>query len=87
MRNGSDIGKLLRYRSTKENGSLVWKVSLQQAGDMVKEWSEPSAMGVTSTRDDTMTLALHVLPSAGFGHVLFVQDLPSEAACRPYDEL
>jgi cytochrome P450 len=51
----------------ERNSGLVWKESLRQAGDLIKEWSEHRQQGVTSTSDDTMTLALHVLTSAGFG--------------------
>lgn len=51
----------------ERNSSLVWKESLRQAGDMIDEWSAHREEGVNTTSDDTMTLALHVLTSAGFG--------------------
>ena len=51
----------------ERNSGLVWKESLRQAKDMIKEWSLNSRKGVSSTSEDTMTLALHVLTSAGFG--------------------
>ena len=51
----------------ERNSGLVWKESLRQAEDMMKEWSECGGKGTVSTCNDTMTLALHVLTSAGFG--------------------
>lgn len=51
----------------ERNSSLVWKESLRQAQDMLTSWCEYGLKGVDTTVSDTMTLALHVLTSAGFG--------------------
>lgn len=51
----------------ERNSGLVWNESLRQARDMVKEWSECNKNGTNSTIHDTITLALYVLTSAGFG--------------------
>lgn len=46
---------------------MVWKESLKQAQGMLKSWVAAGDTGITSTHEDTKTLALHVLTSAGFG--------------------
>ncbi|KAL9098342.1 MAG: hypothetical protein Q9163_005984 [Psora crenata] len=51
----------------ERNSALVWKESLRQATDMHKFWVVQNEEGATSTAADTLTLALHVLTSAGFG--------------------
>ena len=51
----------------ERNSGLVWNESLRQARDMLKEWSECNKNGTNSTIHDTITLALYVLTSAGFG--------------------
>ena len=51
----------------ESNSDLVWKKSLRQVQRMIKEWSLRAGEGTTTTIDDTITLALHVPPSAGFG--------------------
>jgi hypothetical protein len=44
----------------------VWSESAIQARDTLRYWSSKSS--VKSTADDTHTLSLHVLSSAGFGN-------------------
>lgn len=47
--------------------SHVWKESIDQAKQMQKIWLAQGASGTKDVIHDTMTLALHVLTSAGFG--------------------
>ncbi|KAK4690121.1 hypothetical protein P7C71_g6603, partial [Lecanoromycetidae sp. Uapishka_2] len=56
----------------ERNSGLVWKESLRQAEDMIKEWSAHREQGVNTTNEDMRTLALHVLTSAGFGVVFII---------------
>ncbi|KAH7418492.1 cytochrome P450, family 5, subfamily A [Cadophora sp. MPI-SDFR-AT-0126] len=51
----------------ERNSSLVWRESIIQANGMLKSWVSKGQDGVVKTTADTMTLALHVLTSAGFG--------------------
>lgn len=51
----------------ERNSSHVWRESLSQASGMLKSWTATGNKGVTSLTADTLTLALHVLTSAGFG--------------------
>ncbi|KAI9813048.1 MAG: hypothetical protein M1827_004268 [Pycnora praestabilis] len=51
----------------ERNSSLVWIESLRQSQDMLKWWIHHGVKGADSTTEDTVTLALHVLTSAGFG--------------------
>lgn len=50
----------------ERNSAHVWKESLVQSRDMLVSWLRKSNEGVVSCHD-TLTLALHVLTSAGFG--------------------
>ncbi|TVY89990.1 11-oxo-beta-amyrin 30-oxidase [Lachnellula willkommii] len=49
----------------EQNNEIVWSESVVQARDMLRYWSTNSP--VNSTADDTRTLSLNVLSSAGFG--------------------
>jgi len=49
----------------ERNNELVWSESIQQATGMLRYWSSKSS--INSIADDTRTLSLHVMPSAGFG--------------------
>ncbi|KAI9718838.1 MAG: hypothetical protein M1828_006527 [Chrysothrix sp. TS-e1954] len=49
----------------KQNNELVWSESIRQARGMLTYWS--SKKSVTTVADDTRTLSLHVLSTAGFG--------------------
>ena len=51
----------------ERNSGLVWKESLCQAQVMIKERSLRAGEGTTTTIDETIILALHVLASAGLG--------------------
>ncbi|KAL3425532.1 cytochrome P450 [Phlyctema vagabunda] len=53
----------------ERNSALVWQESIRQATQMLEVWQEGSVEegGVNSVAQDTMTLGLHVLTSAGFG--------------------
>jgi cytochrome P450 len=49
----------------ENNNELVWSESIRQATGMLRYWlSKPS---INSIGDDTRTLSLHVMSSAGFG--------------------
>jgi len=50
----------------ERNSGIVWQESLKQASGMLEKWTRAEVDGV-ETANDTMTLALHVLTSAGFG--------------------
>ena len=47
--------------------ALVWNEALRQAEDMAASWYNTGSRGTEETVEDTATLALHVLTSAGFG--------------------
>jgi hypothetical protein len=49
----------------EQNNEIVWSESATQAQDMLRYWGFKNS--VKSTADDTRTLSLHVLSSAGFG--------------------
>ncbi len=51
----------------ERNSSNVWRQSLAQASDMLNSWIKTGREGVSKTKIDTETLALHVLIAAGFG--------------------
>lgn len=51
----------------ERNSDLVWRESVAQAAAMLQSWVGAKERGVDSTNDDTMTLALNVLMSAGLG--------------------
>lgn len=52
----------------ERNSNLVWRESRSQAEGMLQSWmKEQKDGGVTSTAEDTLTLALNVLMSAGLG--------------------
>lgn len=52
----------------ERNSAFVWRGSMTQAKDMLQSWmTGSSSVSVTTTDNDTMTLALHVLTAAGFG--------------------
>ncbi|KAL8796096.1 MAG: hypothetical protein Q9195_001428 [Heterodermia aff. obscurata] len=47
--------------------ALVWDEALRQAQDMAFSWYGMGAKGTRAIMEDTATLSLHVLTSAGFG--------------------
>lgn len=51
----------------ERNSKLVWKEALQQAQPMLQSWMQEGRKGSIKTQQDVLTLALHVLTSAGFG--------------------
>ena len=70
-----------------ENNQLVWTESVRQAQGMLQYWS--SKKSLRSTADDTRTLSLHVLSSAGFGKSYPFQgylDAPHNPAPTSYKE-
>ena len=50
----------------EQKSGLVWSESIRQAADMLKSWSASRMSGFTTTSDDTITLALHVLAFVAF---------------------
>ncbi|KAL9609797.1 MAG: hypothetical protein Q9167_005451 [Letrouitia subvulpina] len=69
--------------------SLVWEEAMSQAHDMGSSWYQEGSLGTKSTIDDTATLALHVLTSAGFGVAYKFNhgvQLPSEGHAMSYRE-
>lgn len=68
--NGEDWQRHRRITTppfNERNSSHVWRESLSQASGMLKSWTATRNEAVTSLTADTLTLALHVLTSAGFG--------------------
>lgn len=68
--NGEDWQRHRRITTppfNERNSGHVWKESLRQATGMLKHWTATVKGGIESTSRDTLTLALHVLTSAGFG--------------------
>lgn len=68
--NGEDWQRHRRITTppfNERNSSHVWSESLRQATGMLKRWTTAATAGIESTSKDTLTLALHVLTSAGFG--------------------
>lgn len=51
----------------EKTSSLVWDEASRQARDMLRSWLNKGHRGTKHTVEDTATLALHVLTSAGFG--------------------
>ncbi|KAL8932284.1 MAG: hypothetical protein Q9211_006405 [Gyalolechia sp. 1 TL-2023] len=58
--------KLTATPFNEQKSKLVWAEALQQASDMRDSWAQHDEGGLTTTSDDTRTLALHVLAHAGF---------------------
>ena len=59
--------KITATPSNERNSGLVRMKSLRQVQRMIKEWSPGTGEGTTTTTDNTITLALHVLAFASFG--------------------
>lgn len=58
--------KLTATPFNEQKSPLVWNESLRQAEDMLRSWCSRSQDGITTTPDDTRTLALHVLAYVAF---------------------
>lgn len=68
--NGDDWARHRRITAppfNERNSSLVWRESLRQSSDMLRSWTANAASAVENTANETMSLALNVLTSAGFG--------------------
>jgi cytochrome P450 len=68
--NGGDWQRHRRLTTppfSERNSKLVWKESLVQANDMLRTWMSKGRAGIGGVEQDAMTLALHVIASAGFG--------------------
>lgn len=50
----------------EQKSTLIWNEALHQADDMVKFWRSAGMDGLTSTSEDTRTVALHVLAYVAF---------------------
>ena len=59
--------KITSQSFNERNSKLVWKEALQQAQPMLQSWVQEGLKGSIRTRQDVLTLALHVLTSAVFG--------------------
>lgn len=58
--------KLTATPFNEQKSTLVWNEALHQANDMLKSWRSAGMDGLTSTSEDTRTVALHVLAYVAF---------------------
>ena len=58
--------KATGFAFTESTNRLVWKETLEQAGDMLKSWTKRDEM-IPSVAPDTMRLSLHVMSRAALG--------------------
>lgn len=68
--NGEAWQKHRRLTAPSFNENLsttVWQEATRQAGQMLQEWINHGARGITTSADDTAKLALNVLTYAGMG--------------------
>ncbi len=59
--------KITATSFNERNSGLVWQKSLRQVQRMIKGWFLRAGEGTTTTIDNTITLAMHVLAFASFG--------------------